>query len=113
MKPLKLKLSPAAIRSIKEYKGYKKSKNELEHYFEKLDKIWAVFEDIMHSGKNTNKVWDNQTWDYRNSKNLFRFYEQKHYVYYKITATQLQVKYFVPEGRNKAKLGSKKKVTRK
>lgn len=100
MPSLKTKLSKSFIKSIESYKIYKStSANETLHYISKIRKIYEALDKIAVDKKHLSRKVN-----YRNSKGLQYFVIEQHAVFFKITSTELQVKYFVATKRIKKNL---------
>jgi hypothetical protein len=100
-KALKVRFSKSFDNSLLSYKLYKHS--ELVHFISKLKKITRELEKIAIQKKHLSKKVQ-----YSNSKGLNYFVVEQHAVFFKITKTQLQVKYFVAVKRIKKPLGISK-----
>lgn len=91
MQYLSIKLSKSFIKAIQDYQVYKNTSiEETLHYIAKIEKIRKQLIKIATEKKHLSKKVQ-----YRNSKQLQYFIIEQHAVFFKITATQLQVKYFV------------------
>lgn len=100
MLALKVRLSKAFISAFDNYEEYKKlCPEDFEHFISKLFEIRKKLDKIARTKKHLSKKVN-----YRNSKNLHYFVFQKHAVFFKITKTELQVKYFVATRRIKKDL---------
>lgn len=101
MQYLSIKLSKSFVNAIQDYQVYKNtSAEETLHYISKIEKIRKQLIKIATEKKHLSKKVQ-----YRNSKQLQYFIIEQHVVFFKITTTQLQVKYFVAVKRIK-NLGS-------
>jgi hypothetical protein len=97
---LQIKLSKSFQKALLSYSVYKTTTvAETEHYIAKINFIRHELIKIAKAKKHLSKKVS-----YRNSNNLNYFTYQQHIVFFKITETELQVKYFVAAKRIKTSL---------
>ncbi len=105
MRALNIKLAKSFSKALLNYQKYKTTTkvNETLHLLSKIDKITKELIKIANQKKHLSTIVQ-----YGNSKGLQYFVVEQHAVFFKITKTQLQVKYFVAVKRIKKPLGISK-----